>query len=107
MNILNMDIIIDNVHDTTDEIITDLIPLVFPFNYYPPTFTYTNNTQTFHVTIEYCVILQVHIRGAYHTLKTGIPLMIGFEPTKISFDEVSIADQKRFSNGRLRSTRTL
>jgi hypothetical protein len=88
-----MDIIIDNVHDTSDEQISDLIPLVFPFNYYPPTSNY--NKQTLHVTIEYSVILAVHIKGALHTLKTSVPLAVGFEPEKIAFNEVSVADQKR------------
>lgn len=100
-----MDIIVDSVHDTTKEQLTDSIPLVFPFNYYPPTGTYTNDTHTFYANIEYWVILEVHLKGALHNLKTTVPLMIGFEPDKIAFNELSKADQKHHSTGHLHISR--
>lgn len=95
-----MDIIVDNVHDTTAEQLTDSIPLVFPFNYYPPTCNHTNDTHTFYVNIEYWVVLEVHLRGALHNLKATAPLMVGFEPDNIAFNELSKADQQHLSTGR-------
>jgi hypothetical protein len=97
-----MDIIIDGVYHTNEENITGSIPLVFPFNYFPPTCNYTNDTHTFHANIEYWVILEVHLKGTIHNLRTSVPLMVGFEPENIAFNEVSVADQRRLSNGRSR-----
>ncbi len=102
-----MDIIVDSVHDTTEEHITGSIPLVFPLDYFPPTCNYTNDMDTFHVIVEYVVILEVHLKGVLHNLKTSVPLLVGFKPENISFNEVSVADQKRLSTGRIRISRTL
>jgi hypothetical protein len=40
--------------------------------------------------------------SALHNLKTSIPLMVGFEPDKIAFNEVSVAEQRHLSSGRSR-----
>jgi hypothetical protein len=102
-----MNVNIHHVHDTDEEEITGLVPLAIPFNYFPPTFSYTNDTHTFHVTIDYLVILEAHIKNSLKTLKAKIPLMVGFDPDKIEFNEVSVADQRRLSSTRMRLARAL
>jgi hypothetical protein len=90
-----MDIIINNVYHTTEDEVTGIVPLVLPLNYFPPTCNYTNDTDPFHVIIEYWLVLEIHIKAALHNLKTRVPLIIGFEPDKIASNGAAIADQQR------------
>jgi hypothetical protein len=92
-----MDFVIDDIQETRDDQITGMIPLMFPLRYFPPTFKYKDAKNTLNVHVEYWVTIEVHVHGMNTSLRAAVPLMIGFEPENITFDNLMSPDQHRFS----------
>jgi hypothetical protein len=100
-----MDIIVDDVKETSEDQITGMVPLTLPVRYFPPTFSYKDAKNTFNVSIEYFFTIEVHVHGVNTSLRTAIPLMIGFEPENITFDELTSPDPPRFSTTSMHAKR--
>jgi hypothetical protein len=92
-----MDFFMDDVYDTRDNQVTGMISLSLPVQYFPPTFYYLNDQTRFQVSIEYCLTLEVHVEGVNTSLRTTVPLMVGFEPENVTFNDVITPDQHRSS----------
>jgi hypothetical protein len=100
-----MDFVIDDVQETRDDQITGMIPLMLPLRYFPPTFTYKDPKNAFNVKVEYWITIDVHVHGVNTSLRTAVPLMIGFEPDNITFDGLMLPDQPRFSTTSMHTKR--
>jgi hypothetical protein len=101
-----MDFVIEDVQDTTDDQITGMVPLTVPVRYFPPTFSYKNDMNTFFVNVEYWITITVHVQGVNTSMKANIPIMLGYEPENITFNEVSPLDRPRLSTTSLHTKRS-
>ncbi|CAF1488590.1 unnamed protein product [Adineta ricciae] len=87
-----MNFLIDDVYDTKDDHISGMIRISLPTQYFPPSFSYFNEKTRFRVNTEYFLSVDVHVDGINTSLKTTVPLTIGFEPEHITFNEVISPD---------------
>ncbi|CAF1379355.1 unnamed protein product [Adineta ricciae] len=92
-----LNFVIDDVYDTKDDYVSGMTRISLPTQYFPPSFSYFNEKTRFRVHIEYLLSVDVHVEGVNTSLKTTVPLMIGFEPENITFNEVMSPNQHRLS----------
>ena len=92
-----LDFFFDDVYNTRDDQITGMVAVSLPVQYFPPTFSYVNNKTGFQVSIQYCLTVEVHVDGVNTSLRSTVPLMVGFEPENVTFSDIISPEQPRSS----------